>query len=82
MFVRCLKRLQAIPKVSTDVMDGREGVEGNALKELKRSIFTIVDKRIKKYKWAKIRKRRNQKKTPTPKTKVGKKQTNNQVLIP
>ena len=31
---------------------------------------------------AKIRKRRNQKKIPTPKTEVGKKQTNNQVLIP
>ena len=37
---------------------------------------------VKKYKQAKIRKRRNQKKTPTPKTKVGKNQTNNQVLIP
>ena len=30
---------------------------------------------------AKIRKRRNQKKIPTPKTEVGKYQTNNQVLI-
>ena len=27
----------------------REGVEDNALKELKRSIFTILDKRIKFY---------------------------------
>ena len=36
----------------------------------------------KRYKQAKIRKRRNQKKIPTPKTEVGKKQTNNQVLIP
>ena len=36
----------------------------------------------KRYKQAKIRKRRNQKKTPTPKTEVGKNQTNNQVLIP
>ena len=34
----------------------------------------------KKYKQAKTRKRRNQKKTPTPKTKVGKNQTNNQVV--
>ena len=33
-------------------------------------------------KQAKIRKRRNQKKIPTPKTEVGKNQTNNQVLIP
>ena len=36
----------------------------------------------KRYKYAKTRKRRNQKKIPTPKTKVGKNQTNNQVLIP
>ena len=36
---------------------------------------------IKRYKQAKIRKRRNQKKTPTPKNRGGKK-TNNQVLIP
>ena len=35
-----------------------------------------------RYKQAKIRKRRNQKKIPTPKTEVGKNQTNNQVLIP
>ena len=42
------------------------------------NIFEIIEK----YKLAKIRKRRNQKKTPTPKTKVGKNQTNNQVLIP
>ena len=27
---------------------------------------------FKRYKWAKIRKRRNQKKIPTPKTEVGK----------
>ena len=31
---------------------------------------------------AKIKKRRNQKKIPTPKTEVGNIQTNNQVLIP
>ena len=37
---------------------------------------------MKRYKQAKIRKRRNQKKIPTPKTEVGKNQTNNQVLIP
>ena len=37
---------------------------------------------IERYKYAKIRKRRNQKKIPTPKTEVGKNQTNNQVLIP
>ena len=37
---------------------------------------------VKRYKQAKIRKRRNQKKIPTPKTEVGKNQTNNQVLIP
>ena len=36
---------------------------------------------IRRYK-AKIRKRRNQKKIPTPKTEVGKNQTNNQLLIP
>ena len=34
---------------------------------------------VKRYKKAKIRKRRNQKKIPTPKTEVGKNQTNNQV---
>ena len=37
---------------------------------------------LERYKKAKIRKRRNQKKIPTPKTEVGKNQTNNQVLIP
>ena len=43
---------------------------------------------IKRYKKAKIRKRCNQKKIPTPKTEVKKKtkkktkKTNNQVLIP
>ena len=42
----------------------------------------IEEKYLKKYKQAKIRNRHNQKKTPTPKTKVGKNQTNNQVLIP
>ena len=36
---------------------------------------------MRRYKKAKIRKRRNQKKIPTPKTEVGKNQTNNQVLI-
>ena len=36
----------------------------------------------KRHKQAKIRKRRNQKKTPTPKTEVGKNQTNNQAPIP
>ena len=43
-----------------------------------------VDKRItnrKRYKQAKIWKRRNQKKIPTPKTEVEKKQTNNQAHI-
>ena len=40
---------------------------------------TLIQKR---YKQAKIRTRRNQKKIPTPKTEVGKNQTNNQVLIP
>ena len=35
-----------------------------------------------RYKKAKIRKRRNQRKIPTPKTEVGKNQSNNQVLIP
>ena len=34
----------------------------------------------KKVQVVKIRKRRNQKKIPTPKTEVGKNQTNNQVL--
>ena len=29
-------------------------------------------RKIKRYKWAKIRKRRNQKKVPTPKTEMGK----------
>ena len=37
---------------------------------------------IKKVQVAKIRKRRNQKEIPTPKTEVGKNQTNNQTLIP
>ena len=37
---------------------------------------------ILRYKKAKIRKRHNQKKIPTPKTEVGKNQTNSQVLIP
>ena len=37
---------------------------------------------VERYKQAKIRKRRNQKKIPTPKTEVGKNQTNNQALIP
>ena len=37
---------------------------------------------LQRYKLAKIRKRRNQKKIPTPKTAVGKNKTNNQVLIP
>ena len=32
---------------------------------------------LKRYKWAKIRKRRNQRKVPTPKTEVGKNQSNN-----
>ena len=36
----------------------------------------------KRHKQAKIRKRRNQKKTPTPKTEVGKNQTNNQAPTP
>ena len=36
----------------------------------------------KRYKYAKITKRRNQEKIPTPKTELGKNQTNNQVLIP
>ena len=36
----------------------------------------------KRYKQAKIRKRRNQKEIPTPKTEVGKNKTNNQALIP
>ena len=35
---------------------------------------------LERHKQAKIRKRRYQKKIPTPKTKVGKNQTNNQVL--
>ena len=39
------------------------------------SFNSVVD--TKRYKWAKIRKRRNQKKIPTPKTEVGKNQTNN-----
>ena len=38
--------------------------------------------RVKRHKQAKTRKRRNRKKIPTPKTEVGKNQTNNQVLIP
>ena len=37
---------------------------------------------LRRYKLVKIRKRCNQKKIPTPKTEVGKNQTNNQVLIP
>ena len=48
--------------------------------------YKIVDAREivgkKRHKQAKIRKRRNQKKIPTPKAEVGKIQTNNQVLIP
>ena len=36
----------------------------------------------KKVQVGKDQKRRNQKKIPTPKTEVGKNQTNNQVLIP
>ena len=38
--------------------------------------------RFNEVKEAKIRKRRNQKEIPTPKTEVGKNQTNNQALIP
>ena len=40
--------------------------------------FSVMYKKVP----VKIRKRRNQKKIPTPKTEVGKKQTNNQVFIP
>ena len=37
---------------------------------------------VERHKQAKIRKRRNQRKIPTPKTEAGKNQSNNQVLIP
>ena len=53
--------------------EGRERAEGEWRKTVSWQ---------KRYKWAKIRKRRNQKKIPTPKTEVGKNQTNNQELIP
>ena len=43
---------------------------------------TSVDDNKERYKQAKIRKRRNQKEIPTPKTEVGKNQSNNQALIP
>ena len=55
---------------------------------LRQAIYIQFDKlfsdevHIKRYKKAKIRKRRNQIKIPTLKTEVGKNQTNNQVLIP
>ena len=50
---------------------------------LPRTVDGVLDFGImERYKLAKIRKRRNQKKIPTPKTEVGKEQTNNQVLIP
>ena len=45
-------------------------------------MFRNNQSNVRRYKKAKIRKRRNQKKIPTPKTEVGKNQTNNQVLIP
>ena len=46
--------------------------------------FTIsMEKKVKTVlQHKKFRKRRNQKEIPTPKTEVGKNQTNNQVLIP
>ena len=44
------------------------------------NIVDYLDQRQEK--GTKIRKRRNQKKIPTPKTEAGKNQTNNQVLIP
>ena len=63
----------SITSNSTGISEGitSSGMEGKT-ESLKR----------KRYKQAKIRKRRNQRKIPTPKTEVGKHQTNNQVLIP
>ena len=54
----------------------------NALASIRRLSTLLKSSTLKRYMWAKIRKRCNQKKMPTPKTEVGKNQTNNQVLIP
>ena len=46
------------------------------------SCLIVLFSFTKMYKLATIKKRRNKKKIPTPKTEAGKNQTNNQVLRP
>ena len=65
----------------TFTISGDLDMEGNRIIDVQ-SPADSYDAVNKRYKKAKIRKWRNQKKIPTPKTEVGKNQTNNQVLIP
>ena len=52
---------------------------GSELEKLLKDFTAVVKKNVQV---GKDQERRNQKKIPTPKTEVGKNQTNNQVLIP